>query len=62
MYFHDASTDAFVTCSGMSMADVIVVASMAIHMKPTLFEVTANSIVNVQRGPKTRNRRASAAS
>ena len=45
MYFHEASTDAFVTCSGMSMADVIVVASMAIHMKPTLFEVTANSIV-----------------
>ena len=59
MYFHDASTEAFVTWSGMSMADVIVVASIAIHMKPTLFEVTANSIVNVNRLAKMRNRRAS---
>jgi hypothetical protein len=58
MYFHEASTEAFVTWSGMSMADVIVVASIAIHMKPTLFEVTANSMVNVNRLPKIRNRRA----
>ena len=58
MYFHEASTEAFVTWSGMSIAEVIVVASMAIHMKPTLFVVTANSIVNVKRLPKMRNRRA----
>ena len=62
MYFHEASTEAFVTCSGMSMADVIVVASMAIHMKPTLFDTTANSIMNVNRLPKMRNRRAWASS
>ncbi len=62
MYFHEASTEAFVTCRGMSMAEVMVVASMEIHMKPTLFEVTANSIVNVKRLAKMRNRRACAGS
>jgi hypothetical protein len=62
MYFHDASTEAFVTWSGMSIAEVIVVASIAIHMNPTLFEVTANSIVAVNRFPKIRNFRACAAS
>jgi hypothetical protein len=62
MYFQEASTEAFVTWSGMSRAEVIVVASTAIHMKPTLLEVTANSMVNVNRLPKIRNRRASAAS
>ena len=61
MYFHEASTEALVTWSGMSRAEVIVVASIAIHMKPTLFAVTANSIVNVKRLPKIRNFRASAA-
>src|SRR5229473_3928116 len=48
MYFHEASTEAFVTWSGMSMADVIVVASIAIHMNPRLFEVTAKSMVNAK--------------
>src|SRR3989304_62105 len=60
MYFHDASTDSFVTCSGMSMADVIVVASIAIHMKPTLFDTTENSIMSVNKLAKMRKSRARA--
>ena len=49
MYFHEASTDAFVTSSGISSAEVIVVASIATHISPTLFVVTANSIVKANR-------------
>ena len=58
MYFHDASTEALLACSGMSSAEVIVVASIATHMNPTLSVVTANSIVTVKRLAKMRKRRA----
>src|SRR5215467_5724464 len=57
MYFQEASTEAFVTWRGISTAEVMVVASMAIHMNPTLFVVTANSIVKVNRLTKMRKRR-----
>ena len=58
MYFHEASTDALLTCRGIRTADVMVVASIAIHMKPTLFVVTAKSIVKVKRFAKILKRRA----
>src|SRR5512142_1504337 len=45
MYFQDASTDAVVRCSGITIAEVIVVASMATHMSATFWSVTAASIV-----------------
>src|SRR6266511_1874969 len=45
MYFHDASTDALVRRNGMTIADVIVVASMATHMRATFWTVTAASMV-----------------
>src|SRR5436190_5656647 len=45
MYFHDASTDALVRRSGMTIADAIVVASMATHMRATFRTVTAASMV-----------------
>src|SRR5260370_40193406 len=57
MYFQDASTEALLRWSGISTADVIVVASMAIHMKPTLLVLTANSMVKVKRFAKIRKRR-----
>jgi hypothetical protein len=57
-YFHEASTDALVTSSAISMADVIVVASIATHIKPTLLVVTAKSIVKANRFTKIWNRRA----
>ena len=56
MYFHEASTDDFVTRSGMSSAETIVVASMATHIRPTLATSTAASIVSVNRFEKTTNR------
>ena len=34
-YFHEASTDAFVRRSGMSIADMMVVASIATHINAT---------------------------
>src|SRR5712691_3846858 len=45
-YFQDASTDALVRVNGITMADVIVVASIATHMSATFWIVTAASIVN----------------
>ena len=62
MYFHDASTDAFVRSSGMTMADMMVVASTATHMSATLPVVTAASIVNANAFMKMRNRRVRAGS
>src|SRR5512140_160535 len=47
MYFHDASTDAVVRWSGITIAEVIVVASMATHISATFCSVTAASIVKV---------------
>src|SRR6267142_5967403 len=61
-YFHDASTEALLACSGISSAEVMVVASIATHMKPTLSVVTANSMVAANRLAKMRKRRACAAS
>src|SRR4026209_2807376 len=43
-YFQEASTDALVTSSAISIADVMVVASIATHISPTLLVVTAQSI------------------
>ncbi len=57
MYFHEASTEARLRCSGTSNAEVIVVASIATHMKPTLSVVTASSIVNANRLRRARKRR-----
>ena len=58
MYFHEASTEAFETCSGMSSAEAMVVASTATHMMATLFAVTAISMVKAKRLEKILNRRA----
>src|SRR5436190_11709898 len=55
MYFHDASTDALVRRSGMTSADMIVVASMATHMSATFWTVTAASIVKANAFVKIRN-------
>src|SRR5712691_9533868 len=54
MYFRDASTDAFVRVSGITMADVMVVASIATHMSATFWIVTAASIVNTNAFVKIR--------
>ena len=62
MYFHEASTEALVTWSGMSMAEVMVVASTATHMTATLLVVTAPSMVKAKRLAKMRKRRTWAAS
>src|SRR5882672_6808364 len=59
MYFHDASTDARLRCSGTSTAEVIVVASIATHITATLSVVTATSIVKAKRLAKRRKRHAS---
>src|SRR5438128_10392296 len=48
MYFHEASTDAFVRRSGITIADMIVVASTATHISATFWIVTAASIVNAK--------------
>src|SRR5262245_57309562 len=58
MYFHDASTEALLTSSEISIAEVIVVASIATHISPTLLVVTAQSIVNANRLTKIWKRRA----
>ena len=57
MYFHDASTEAFERWRGMRMAEMIVVASIATHMRATLLTVTASSIASAKRLPKMRNTR-----
>jgi hypothetical protein len=57
MYFQEASTDALVTVSGTMTAEAIVVASMAIHITPTLLAVTATSMVKAKSEEKTRKRR-----
>src|SRR5439155_8494648 len=62
MYFHDASTDALVRRNGMTMADVIVVASMATHMSATFWTVTAVSMVAANKLMNTRNVRADGSS
>ena|SRR5436305_94441 len=62
MYFHDASTEALVTVSGMSTADAMVVASTATHITATLLAVTATSMVKAKRLAKMEKRRACAAS
>src|SRR5881628_2092784 len=51
-YFHEASTDALVTSRGISIAEVIVVASIATHINPTLLVVTAKSIAKANRWTK----------
>src|SRR5258706_14157686 len=61
MYFHDASTDARLRCSGTSTAEVIVVASIATHITAKLSVVTATSIVKAKRLAKSRNRHVSPA-
>src|SRR6266851_5744745 len=53
-YFQDASTEAFVRVNGITMADVIVVASIATHMSATFWIVTAVSIVNTNAFVKIR--------
>src|SRR5216684_6599471 len=53
-YFQDASTDALVRVNGITMADVIVVASIATHMSATFWIVTAASIVNTNAFVKIR--------
>src|SRR5258705_10130873 len=58
-YFQEASTDAFVRRSGMSSADVTVVASMATHITPRLPVLTATSIVKANRLAHSRNVRGS---
>src|SRR5947208_12409056 len=62
MYFHDASTDALVRRNGMTMADVIVAASMATHMSATFWTVTAMSMVAANKLMNTRNVRADGSS
>ena len=57
MYFQDASTEALLTVRGTMRADAMVVASMAIHITPTLFAVTATSMVKAKSEAKTRKRR-----
>ena len=57
-YFQEASTDALVTSRATSIADVIVVASIATHISPTLLVVTAQSIVKANRLAKIWKRRA----
>src|SRR6266567_8967737 len=57
-YFHDASTDALVRRSGMTIADVMVVASMATHISATFCTVTAASMVTENALMKIRNGRA----
>ena len=58
-YFQDASTDARVRCSGISSADVTVVASIATHITPRLPVLTATSIVNAKKFAQSRNVRIS---
>src|SRR5712692_4705164 len=53
-YFQDASTEAFVRVSGITMADVMVVASIATHMSATFWIVTAASMVNTNAFVKIR--------
>src|SRR5216683_2058194 len=53
-YFQDASTDAFVRVNGITMADVMVVASIATHMSATFWIVTAASIMNTNAFVKIR--------
>src|SRR6266567_481970 len=55
MYFHDASTDALVRRNGMTIADVMVVASMATHISATFCTVTAASMVTENALMKIRN-------
>src|SRR6266567_6834089 len=57
-YFHDASTDALVRRNGMTIADVMVVASMATHISATFCTVTAASMVTENALMKIRNGRA----
>ena len=57
-YFQEASTDALETSRAISMADAIVVASIATHIRPTLLVVTAESIVKANRLAKIWKRRA----
>src|SRR5437868_2019993 len=56
-YFQDASTEAFVRLSGITIADVIVVASIATHISATFWTVTATSIVTAKALMKIRNSR-----
>src|SRR5712692_9242413 len=53
-YFQDASTEACVRVNGITMADVMVVASIATHMSATFWIVTAASIVNTNAFVKIR--------
>src|SRR3990167_9316338 len=55
-YFHEASTEDFVRCSGITTAEVMVVASMVTHMNPTLLVVTATSIIRAKALTKMRKR------
>src|SRR6266849_2972221 len=54
MYFQDASTEAFVRVKGITIAEVMVVASIATHMNATFWIVTAASIVNTNAFMKIR--------
>ena len=56
MYFQDASTDVLVTLSGMMNAEKMVVASIAIHIRPTLLAETASSMDAMNRLKKPWNR------
>ncbi len=49
MYFHEASTEALLSDSGIIIAEKMVVASTAIHMMPTLFAETASSMAKMNR-------------
>src|SRR5512144_1672320 len=58
MYFQEASTEALLILSGTTIADTIVVASIATHISPTLSTLTATNIVKANRFENTMNRRA----
>ena len=57
MYFQEASTEDLLTVRGTMTAETMVVASMAIHITPTLLAVTATSMVKAKSEAKTRKRR-----
>ena len=53
MYFHEASMEALLSLSGMMKAENTVVASIVIHITPTLLAETASSIAAMNRLMKT---------
>ncbi|NTU75782.1 MAG: hypothetical protein HGA86_06650 [Anaerolineaceae bacterium] len=60
MYFHEASTEVLLTFNGMMKAEKMVVASIAIHIRPTLLAETASSMEAMNRLMKIWKRRSCA--